>query len=143
MTARKQLVRGSWFKQTPSERASYRNTLNLFFGALLGANLGTLADIGLRDYAIIVVLLAGLVMSMQLVSAARSRRYAFSLLAFYAGALAVGFGSGQLKPPGMSEADFSRLWATLGIWLGAIAVTELTPVVRPGHPAAQRKPDAP
>ena len=55
--------------------------LNLFFGALLGANLGTIQNLKLSSYLIIVALLAGTVMALRMVSTGEAqRKFCYSLL---------------------------------------------------------------
>lgn len=127
--------RGALWKQTRGEQDSYRNTLNLFFGALLGANLGTLGDIAVQDYVFIIATLLGAIMALQLVSNARSRTYAVGMLGLYALILAMSYLEGDLRPRGVSEGDFNKILATLGVWLSAILIIELTPVLDDDPPA--------
>lgn len=124
-----QLAAGAWYKQTRAEQTSYRNTINLFFGALLGANLGTLNQLGLEDYITLVAVLMGSVMALQLVSAARSRRYAAVTISIYAGALLYTHLGSGIRPEGLAVAAFEKLTATLAVWLVAVAVIELTPTL--------------
>lgn len=124
--------RGGWWKQTRAERESYRNTLNLFFGALLGANLGSLGGLSVSDYLHVLLILLGVVMTLQLVTAARSRSYLFMVSAMYGVTLAMAYESGTLKPTAMPEADFAKLAATLALWIGAAILIELTPTLDDG-----------
>lgn len=121
--------RGGWYKQTRSEQDSYRHTVNLFFGALLGANLGTLGGLSVEDYIRIVATLLGAVMALQLVTAARSKNYALAILGVYAALLGFGYSSGALRPAGLSEGDFAKVAATLAMWVVTVAVIEMTPLL--------------
>lgn len=132
------MAKHAWWKQTRREQDSYRNTVNLFFGALLGANLGTLGTIEVRDYVFLIAVLLGAVMSLQLVTAARSRAYALSMLAVGAGVLAVAYLDPDVRPRGLSESDFQRILATLSVWLASIASVELTPVAEEPEAGTQR-----
>ena len=57
--------------------------LNLFFGALLGANLGTLEGLKLVSYVQLATLLAGTVMALRIVSTAERRGRAVIVLAVW------------------------------------------------------------
>lgn len=118
----------SLFLHTRREKAGALDGLNLFFGALLGANLGTLDGLKVLDYAHIVVLLAFTVMVLRMVSASERRGYMLALLAAYAVLLGALVAIPKLKPEGMDVADLHRLVVTLGIWVACLLVTELTPV---------------
>ena len=50
----RRIVAAGWHRQTRAELNGYRNALNLFFGALLGANLGTVTGLAVREYVSIV-----------------------------------------------------------------------------------------
>lgn len=117
-------------RQTRAERRAYRQGISLFFGALLGALLGTITNLPLRDYASLVLLLAVIVLLLQLVGAARSRIYAIGSL--LTGMLLIGFGwwSDELRPAALAPEAFDRLAVTLALWLGIALLIELTPTVR-------------
>jgi len=115
--------------QTPREKIAMVDGINLFFGALLGANLGTLGGLGFKDYASIVFVLAATVMALRMFSTSERRVYAYSLLALYSGAVAL-FLYFQ-RPAGLAPADATRLMITLGIWLAAVVFVELHPTRTP------------
>jgi hypothetical protein len=122
--------------QTRAERDAYRLALSLFFGALLGTNLSALEALPTAAYAAIVLLLAAVVMVFQIIGHARTRRYAFMQLAML-GVLAVLFYTKRdALLPGIDAAAADRLFATLGVWFGAILVVELTPTL-PATPKDQ------
>lgn len=74
-------------------------------------------------------MLLGAVMALQLVTAAHSRAYALGTVGLYALLLTLTYAEDDLRPAGVSDADFNKILATLGFWLGAIFIVELTPVL--------------
>ena len=120
----------SLFLHTRREKAGALDGLNLFFGALLGANLGTLDGLEVLDYANIVFLLAFTVMVLRMVSTSERRGYMLALLGGYVLLLAGMVTIPTMKPDGMSVSDLHRLVVTLGIWVACLLVTELTPVTK-------------
>lgn len=112
---------------TSRERSATIDGLNLFFGALLGANLGTLNTVEMDDYIQFVLLLAGTVLALRFVSLSDRRGYAIGLLAFYGGLIVLMFVIPGFEPEGLSRADFHRTLATLAIWVGSVLMTELMP----------------
>jgi hypothetical protein len=108
-------------RQTESGKVGGLDGLNLFFGALLGANLGTLEKLPLYEYVKPILLLSGTVMVIRMVSTSKDRPRMLRLVGLYAvflGGLSLIPG---LRPKGMSIDDLHRLIATLGVWI------ELTP----------------
>ena len=73
----------SIFTQTRREKAGTIDGINLFFGALLGANLGVADRLPALSYAQLMALLAGLVVTIRVVSVSERRVYAFGTLAAY------------------------------------------------------------
>jgi hypothetical protein len=115
--------------QTPREKSAMVDGIGLFFGALLGANLGTLDGLGLSDYVEIVFVLAATVMALRMFSMSERRVYAYSLLAVYAGMIALYLHF--QRPAGLAPDDASRLMVTLAIWLAAVVFVELHPTRDP------------
>jgi hypothetical protein len=69
--------------QSLAERRASENAASLFFGALIGANLGTVEDMPIGDYILVIATAAAIVMYLQLVTVTRHRLfYALNLLAF-------------------------------------------------------------
>jgi len=116
-------------RTTPGGKAGSIDGLNLFFGALLGANLGTMQALEIREYVTLVVLLAGTVMVLRMLSTSERRGYILGLVAVYV----VIFVAILLflPPKGMSTGDLHRLVATLAIWVLCILGAELSPVDDP------------
>ena len=131
----------SWFRNTPGGKAGAIDGLNLFFGALLGANLGTIQGMRLPDYVQIVVLLAGSVMVLRMLSTSERRGQMLLLLAAYAVLLVSVVVVPELKPDGMAESDLHRLVATLGVWVLFVLGSELSPE-EPARGPTDDRPDA-
>lgn len=111
--------------QTPREKTATVDGISLFFGALLGANLGTLDGLGLYDYGTVIFILACTVMTLRLFSTSERRGFALAMLALYVAVIVV-FLVFQ-RPAGLAAADAERLMVTLGVWLGAVILVELYP----------------
>jgi len=114
------------FRNTPGGKTGAIDGLNLFFGALLGANLGTMQALDLPQYIELVVLLAGTVMVLRMLSTSERRTYMLVLVGIYVaiiGAFLV-----FLPPKGLPAADLHRLTVTLAIWVACILGAELSPV---------------
>ena len=127
---------GIW-TQTQREKLGTIDGINLFFGALLGANLGTLGTVPLDDYVKLVLLLVGLVVTIRIVSVSERRGYAYGLLVFYLGLAAAFFFVPAFQPEGLAEADLNRVVATLAVWVTVTTVVELYPTADslPAKPA--------
>jgi hypothetical protein len=124
----------SLFKGTPGDRLGAIDGLNLFFGALLGAHLGTLEQMRLVDFVKLIVLLAGTVMTLRMISTSERRLYVAGVAAVYA-LLLVGLVTvPRLKPEGLSEGDLHRLVATLAVWFIFVLGIEFTPTRRETDP---------
>ncbi len=115
---------------TRAEREAYRLAVSLFFGALLGTNLAALDGLRLADYIAVVAALAALVMGFQLISAARSRLYAVGQLVLIAVIIALLWTKRDALLTGVAEPAVERLFATLGVWFGAILSIEMTPLTK-------------
>jgi hypothetical protein len=118
----------SLFVSTEGGKIGAIDGLNLFFGALLGANLGTLDRMPIREYVTLIVLLAGTVMTLRMISTSERRVVMLAVLAVYALLLVGLVMLPNFQPQGMSAGDVQRLAATLGIWILCVLGAELTPV---------------
>ena len=118
----------NFFRMTESERRSQFQALNLFFGALLGANLGVLMDLPPGEYLRLVVMLAASVAVLQFAFASRRLIYAGLLVVAYAGFITI-----SIVDPSAGEAAFApymlKIGTTMGVWLLALLVIRLTPVM--------------
>lgn len=113
---------------TRAGKAGAVDGLNLFFGALLGANLGTLDGIRLVDYIGLAAALAAAVIALRMASSAETRAKVVVVLGVCAALLAGLALVPGARPEGMSAEDMDRLLATLGVWLAFVTVLELSPV---------------
>jgi hypothetical protein len=101
--------------------------LNLFFGALLGANLGMLQGLKLVHYLMMIGVLAGMVMGLRLVSTSEDRRRPIVVLLVYALLLATIVTLPGFRPAGLAIADLHKLVGTMGIWILLAFAIELSP----------------
>jgi hypothetical protein len=119
---------------TSRERAGTIDGINLFFGALLGANLGTLNSLTLHQYLTFIVFLAGTVMALRMISTTERRGFAMTFVAFYSVLIAAMWNIPALQPRGLAEADLHKTLATVAIWIGTVVLQELSPVLEdPGE----------
>jgi hypothetical protein len=117
--------------QSKNEQSASIDGINLFFGALLGANLGTAGTLELPDYVKLVVLLAGMVMLIRVVAHATRCLWPLAFLGCYL-ALILALYLGPAEPPGgMTAGDLHRLMATIVVWVGATVLVVV-------HPATER-----
>ena len=108
------------------ERRATITGVNLFFSALLGANLGTLGDVPLDEYFQLIIILVGAVTA--ILTIAITRRRAMAIWSGLAVALIVGviaFLPGRRM--GELADDFHRMAITLGVWLAMLLVVRFTP----------------
>lgn len=118
--------------QTRAEKRAAINGLNLFFGALIGANLGSLEHLALRDYTLIASMVCVIVLYIQLAPVARHRWLYIAILASYVGVLYLLL----LAPAGLHPfQDRPRpqphLFVTVCLWLVSVAYIELRPMAEP------------
>ncbi|HET9638652.1 MAG TPA: hypothetical protein VFP12_05560 [Allosphingosinicella sp.] len=118
----------SLFRNTAGGKTGAVDGLNLFFGALLGANLGTLDRLRLVEYIWLVTLLAGTVMTVRMVSTSERRPFMLAVLGIYAALLVALVLVPDFKPKNMAVDDLHRLVATLGVWVIFVLGIELSPV---------------
>jgi predicted membrane channel-forming protein YqfA (hemolysin III family) len=116
------------FRSTPGGKAGTIDGLNLFFGALLGANLGTIQGMRLSDYLEIIILLAGSVVIIRMLSTSERRVYLLVNVVIYVVLIGGILLIPKFQPKGVSIHDLHRLAATLGVWLAAVITSEMLPV---------------
>lgn len=117
-----------FFRNTPGGKAGTIDGLNLFFGALLGANLGTMQGLALWDYFKIIVLLAGTVAVIRMLSTSERRTYMLINVALYVVLLAGFLLVPLFQPKGVPIDDLHRLAVTLGVWLVLVMFSEFLPM---------------
>ncbi len=116
------------------ERRGTMVGVNLFFGALLGANLGATEKLPLAEYAQLVIMLCGVITSMFTIVASRRRLVVLvtsGLLVWILGAMI--YLSDELVPA-EAVADLHRMLVTLLIWVVFTVAIKLTPAIRDGEP---------
>jgi hypothetical protein len=123
----------SYWRQTAGEKMGSVDGLNLFFGALLGANLGTLDHVAMGDYVRFIVLLAGTVVALRIVSTSHRRIYALVTMALYAALIVTVLYVPSMQPKGLSENALHRIVATIGVWVVFVMVMEFWPVKEEGE----------
>ncbi|HEX9933545.1 MAG TPA: hypothetical protein VGB08_11945 [Allosphingosinicella sp.] len=115
------------FARTRRERNGGVDGLNLFFGALLGANLGTFDEVKLSHYILIIAILAVTVVALRMVSAADRRGPVLAMLGTYLAMLFAFAALPHLHPDGLRPGDIHKLVATMAVWVLLSLVLELTP----------------
>ena len=136
-----------YLRQTDRERMGSIDGVNLFFGALLGANLGTVEQLPLGEYIKLIMILAGTVVTLRVVSTSERRGYALATLALYVFLVALFLAVPALRPEGLSPGAAARLGATLAVWVLLVLTLEYWPVkpddVRPAEAPAPEEAAAP
>lgn len=118
-------------EQTRAEKQAAINGVNLFFGALIGANLGTLEQIELRDYLLIAIIICLIVLYIQVAPVAR-RRWSYLL---QLGGLVTGLYLLLLDPLGLQLFEnrprpTPHIFVTICLWLLSVASIEFRPLAR-------------
>lgn len=114
----------NYFKLTRKEYEASINALNLFFGAVIGVSLGSIAEIATREYVVLLISTATAVTTILFVSYS-DRRYWSILLMLVA--LAALWWIGESKDNLLVLP--SKLMPTLGVWAAMAMVTEFTDLV--------------
>ena len=117
----------SIWSHSTREKLGIVDGINLFFGALLGANLGTVGAMPLSDYVQLIALLAGLVMAIRMAAVSERRRYAYATLVFLVAIFLAILLIPATRPTGLDPVDVNRLVATILIWVAATALVEFYP----------------
>jgi uncharacterized membrane protein YccC len=123
------------FTQTPEERRATLTALNIFFGALLGALLGSLSTVPIGKFILLVFLLMGAVTALFTIAFVKERRsVALSAVSFLAMIGILWFSPNAVPASIRGEAE--RIVATLLVWLLALVVMRLAPLRGDGRDAA-------
>jgi len=104
--------------------------MNLFFGALLGANIASFNELPLKDYVLLTSLIGGAVMGLFTIAVSRRPYMVWMTILTYAVVLALFVYDPALRPAG-KEQEFSRIAVTLGIWMAFIVLLRFTPSTDP------------
>lgn len=127
-----------YFKQTRREKQGAIDGIGLFFGALLGANLGTIGEMPLNGYFQLIVLLAFTVMVLRIISTSERRGYAFLTIGLYVLTVPAFLLLPGTRPEGLSDTALARLLMTLAVWVSAVLLMELWPTLTPAERQAAR-----
>lgn len=125
-------------EQTRMEKRAAINGVNLFFGALIGANLGSLERLALSDYLLLITIVCLIVLYIQIAPVARKRWFYLLTLALTVAGLYVLL----LTPVGLAffkdrPRPAPHLFVTICVWLGAVAMVELRPLSKTEKPARE------
>jgi 4-hydroxybenzoate polyprenyltransferase len=127
-------------EQTASEKRAALNGVSLFFGALIGANLGATERMPLSDYVLLVAVICLIVLYIHLAPVARKRWRILAHLAVLLGGLYVLL----IHDAGAAAFDGARpsphIFATICSWLVSVAVVEFRPVSKHSRGAASTDP---
>src|SRR4051794_31136049 len=93
------------FRSTTGGKSGAIDGLNLFFGALLGANLGTIQGMGLLYYVELIFVLAATVMTLRMLSTSPRRMYMLLNVGLYSVIVAAFLFWPPLQPKGVAVAD--------------------------------------
>jgi heme O synthase-like polyprenyltransferase len=116
-------------EQTRAEKRAAISGINLFFGALIGANLGSLERLALRDYLLLIIIVSLIVLYIQVAPVARKRwSYLMTLIGTVAGLAVL-----LLTPVGLDVFEnrprpSPHLFVTIALWLLSVAMVELRPI---------------
>ena len=118
--------------QTIAEKRAAINGVSLFFGALIGANLGTTGRMPLSDYALIVAVICLIVLYLYLAPVARRRVTTATNLLLLIGGLYLllihDVGAAAFDGPRPSP----HIFVTICFWVTSILFVELRPVEESG-----------
>jgi hypothetical protein len=113
------------FSYPEKERRASLDGVNLFFSALLGANVGVMNDMPLNDYFKMILLLSGAVSAVFTIAVSERRSVMWTTaLAFAVILLAMG-----VAPPVSSDEsrqEFHRLVMTMAVWLAMLLLLRFT-----------------
>jgi hypothetical protein len=127
--------------QTRAEKRASVNGINLFFGALIGANLGSLENLALRDYTLIAGMVCVIVLYIQLAPVARQRWLYMGILAVTVAVLYIILlaPAGPLHPFKDRPRPAPHLFVTICLWLLSVAYIELRPLANTEPPPSTPK----
>lgn len=118
--------------QTAEEKRAALTGMSLFFGALIGANLGTTAQMSLGDYVLVIAVVCLIILYIHLAPVAQKRWKSLAHLT----ALVCGLYVLLIHPAGttmfVGERPSAHIFATICLWLASIAMIELRPVEQRG-----------
>jgi peptidoglycan/LPS O-acetylase OafA/YrhL len=81
----------------------------------------------------IILVLAGAVMVLRMLSTSQQRARIFGVLAIYVVLISIMVFVPGLRPKGLPAGDFNKLIATLAVWVVCVVAVELSPVQEDGY----------
>jgi hypothetical protein len=117
--------------QTRAEKRAAITGINLFFGALIGANLGSLERLAIRDYLLLIIIVSLIVLYIQLAPVVRRRwSHLLTLATTVAGLYVL-----LLTPVGLAVFEdrprpTPHLFITICLWLVSVATIEIRPLAK-------------
>ncbi|WP_126173367.1 hypothetical protein [Altericroceibacterium xinjiangense] len=115
-------------EQTASEKRAALSAISLFFGALTGANLGTIEKLVLRDYTLIIAIICLIVLYIHLYPVGTRRWSNLAHLLVLTGGLYVllvhDIGAAAFHGPRPTP----HIFVTICFWIASLAAVELRPV---------------
>jgi hypothetical protein len=122
-------LRGSTLR-SEAEKKSTVDGINLFFGALLGANLGSVHGMPNLHYLIMILMLASIVIALRVLSSSDRRSHTLtSIIGCLAGLGAFLF----LSAEGLDPEARAKLLLTTAVWVACVIGTELWPIRSAAH----------
>jgi len=116
------------FQMTGGERRAAVAGVNLFFAALLGANLGSLNTVSLKEQIYLSILIAGAVSGLFVAAVSSRRRTSVGILIAYAlllGMLVVAPRAALID----LKTQVQTIVVTLAVWTAFLLVMRLTPIL--------------
>jgi hypothetical protein len=118
----------SLFQMTRGERRAAVAGVNLFFAALLGANLGSVGTVSLKEHIYLSILVAGAVSGLFMAAVSSRRSKSVGILVGYA----ILLGTLVVAPVSLLTnitTQFQTIVATLAVWTGFLLVMRLSPIL--------------
>ncbi len=118
--------------QTRAEKRAAITGINLFFGALIGANLGSLERLAIRDYLLLIIIVSLIVLYIQLAPVVRRRwSHLLTLATTVAGLYVL-----LLTPVGLAVFEdrprpTPHLFITICLWLVSVATIDIRTMNQP------------
>lgn len=117
--------------QTAQERRAALNGVSMFFGALIGANLGSSDQLSIPDYALMIAVICLIVLYIHVAPVARKRWTALATLSALLGGLYLLL----VHEIGTHAFDGARpsphIFVTICFWLVSVAAVEFRPAAPP------------
>ena len=117
----------SLLSYTSAEKRGMVDGIGLFFGALIGTNLGSFGALNKFEYTMLIILLVGTVMSLRIFSTTERRWHGYLLLSVYSVFIFHFLFLSKLTK-GIPADDRDRLAITLAVWFATVILAELTPI---------------